>query len=125
MRAILCVLAILPCGMASAQTLRSFSAAYIYDPLDKGKAIPVVALTVNTFHDVFDHKGLDLDLKALASIGTNTRVGSALTYTWRRTIPFSTEFRPKVDLSLGPWLSYGTGNGKVSGGLFLGIGGNF
>ena len=125
MKTLLLLSALALSAVASAQS--SFSASYALDPFSKSKPVPVVSYTARTFTDVFDHKGFNLDLVGLTSVSDNLKLGFGLVYRLRKTIPFSKEFRPKLDLSIGPWVNYQPGQsfGKTKGGLFLGIGGSF
>ncbi len=103
----------------------SFSAQYAFDPLQKGKPVQVVSYTAKTFDDVFDRKGLSVDARILVGVQTNLTLGTALTHTFSFVVPLARGYRPKIDLSVGPWLNYGLGEKRLRGGLYLGVGGSF
>ena len=103
----------------------AFSGAYAFDLARKGAPVPVVSYAVRSFTDVFGRKGFNLDLVGVSTLSDNTRLGFGLVYRTRRTIPFSKEFRPKVEFTFGPWANYGTGSRRLGGGLFFGFGGSF
>ena len=103
----------------------SFAAQYAFDPLQRGRPTQVVSYTAKTFEDAFDRKGLSLDARILVGVQTNLTLGTALTHTFSFVLPLARGLRPKVDLSVGPWLNYGLGEKRLRGGLFLGVGGSF
>jgi hypothetical protein len=105
---------------ASAQT---YSGSFAFD--SKAHAVPVVGVTLNTYHDVLDRRGWDLDLQVLTEVRSNARFGFALTHPIHLTVPLSRELRPVLDLQVGPWVNYATDARKVTGGLFVSIGAKF
>jgi hypothetical protein len=88
----------------------------------KGGWTPVVAGELREFDNVLARPGFNLHLKGLVQPIRTFKVGSAITYDLHKHLPLATGFSPILDLSIGPWLNYGTGAGKLSGGLYVGLG---
>lgn len=110
-------------------SVHNFSASYVYDPFHDKKFsfTPAISYRLNTFHDLFGKSGFDADVLGLATVGDSIGIGTGLVHTFHLTLPISREFRPKVDLTIGPWTNYQPGESlkQIRAGLFVGVGGSF
>ncbi|GEM_PF-5403768 len=105
------------CALAFPQS--KYSASLAFDL--RGKATPVVRATLDTFRTK-SARPFAIDLDALTQLDKNLRFGMGLTHTWSRRFDWFDRFAPVGVLTLGPWLNYGTGSGKLAGGLYVGVG---
>lgn len=105
---------------ATEPVTQRFGGSYIVDFCDR-KATQVVTYRLKTYTDVFDVRGFDADLSALAgTTGDGAKLGFSATHTWERELHVAKEFKPILGVTLGVWVRYGTDEGKMAGGPFVG-----